>query len=356
LSTLLGINTQTRHLRHLSPGYNPEGIVIFYNLNEQIIKDYQALSDRLVNLPGVEAVAASGHFIGEGYSGQGIRRYGDQPNQSQTINEYRIHPGLCNLYQFNLKFGRFFDPDRIPDRSCIILNEAAVQMFGSSPEEIVGESMVRWEDPMEVIGVVEDFYYTSAAKEVEPLMLTAYSERIRNIPIRIASETDVTGTLELINETIKSFDPDYIMMTRFASDIWEGYYSGEKRLTNIVGVGSILSMVIVLLGIFALVSHNINRRTKEIGIRKVMGGSTGNMLVLIYKSTLKWTVIAAGLAIPLSWLYLNNWLHNYAVRIPLNWWIFAGSILLVIILETAITLGQTWKTARKDPVEALRYE
>jgi len=356
LSTLLGINTQTRYLKHLSPGYNPQGIVILHNLNEQIINDYPALHDRLVNLPGVDDVAASGHFIGEGYSGQGIRRYGDLPNQSQTINEYRIHPGLCNLYQFNLKFGRFFDPDRIPDRSCVILNEAAVQMFGVSPEEIVGESMVMRKDPMEVIGVVEDFYYTSAAREIEPLMLTAYSDHIRNIPIRIAPETDVTGTLELINETIKSFDPDYIMMHRFASELWEGYYSDEERLTNIVGVGSILSMVIVLLGIFALVSHNINRRTKEIGIRKVMGGSTGTMLLLIYKSTLKWTVIAAVLAIPLSWIYLNNWLQNYAVRIPLYWWIFAGSILLVTIFETLITLGQTWRTARKDPVEALRYE
>lgn len=356
LSTLLGINAQTRHLKSLSPGYNPEGVVMVYNLNERITNDYPALHDRLVNLPGVEAVAASNHFIGAGYSGQGIRMYGDLPNQSQTINEYRVQPGLCRLYQFNLKYGRFFDPDRPPDRSSVILNEAAVKMLGSTPGEIIGESVVMWEDPLEVIGVLEDFHYTSAAKTIEPLIFTAYSGRIRNIPVRFSTGADVTGTLEQINKTIQSFDPDYIMIHRFAIDQYEGYYKGEERLRNIVGAGSILAMIIVLLGIYALVSFNIVSRTKEIGIRKVMGGSTGNMLAMIYSSTLKWTVIATAIAIPLSWIYLNNWLQDYAVRIPLYWWIFAGSVVVVTLFQTLITLGQTWKTARRNPVEALRYE
>jgi len=356
LSILLGINAQTRHLKLLSPGYNPEGVVMLYNLNERLANNYPALYDRLVNLPGVEAVAASTHTIGGGPSGQGIRMYSDLPNQSKTIAEYRIHPGLCNLYQFNLKNGRFFDPDRAPDRSGVILNEAAVLMMGSTPDKIVGESVAMGEDPMEVIGVLEDFHYSSAANKIEPLMFTAYSDRIRNIPVRFAPGADETKTLELINEAIQSFDPDYIMINRYASDIYAGYYKGEERLRNILGAGSILSVIIVLLGIYALVSHNIVSRTKEIGIRKVMGGSTGSMLVMIYSSTLKWTALAAIIAVPLSWLYLNNWLQDYTVRIPLYWWIFAGSILLVAIFETLITLGQTWRTARKNPVEALRYE
>jgi len=356
LSTLLGINTQTRHLKHLSPGYNPDGIVMVYNLNEQLLNNYPALHDRLTNIPGVEAVSASGHTIGAGTSGQGIRMYGDMPNQSKTIAEYRIHPGLCKIYQFNLINGRFLDPDRPPDRSGVILNEAAVLMMGSTPDKIVGESVVMRQDPMEVIGVLEDFHYSSAANKIEPLVFTAYSNRIRNIPIRFAPGADEVKTLELINETIQSFDPDYIMMKRYASDIYASYYRGEDRLRNILGAGSILSVIIVLLGIYALVSHNIVRRTKEIGIRKVMGGSTGNMLVMIYRSTLKWTALAAIIAVPLSWIYLNNWLQDYMVRIPLYWWIFAGSILLVAIFETLITLGQTWRTARKNPVEALRYE
>ncbi len=87
-----------------------------------------------------------------------------------------------------------------------------------------------------------------------------------------------------------------------------------------------------------------------------MGGSTSGMVTLIYASTLKWTAIASVIAVPLSWLYLNNWLNDYVIRIPLHWWIFAGPILVVVLFQSLITLGQTWKTARRNPVEALRYE
>ncbi len=356
LTTLIGINTQTRYLKHLSPGYNPQNIVLINNLNEQIINHYPALKDRLLNIPGVEQVAASGHYIGLGYSGQGIWKYGESPNQRKTISEYRILPGLCNLYQFNLINGRFFDPGRTSDRSGVLLNEAAVKMLGSTPEEIVGESVVMWEDPMEVIGVIEDFHYESAANAIQPLMFTAYSGGIRNIPVRIASQADIMETLDRINNTIKAIDPDYIMIHHFASDIYKGYYKGEERLRNILGAGSILSIIIVVMGIYALVSHNIISRTKEIGIRKAMGGSTRDMMIMIYTSTFQWTVIACLIALPLCWIYLDRWLNDYVARIPLHWWIFVGSILLVFLLETLITLGQTWKAARRNPVDALRYE
>ena len=112
----------------------------------------------------------------------------------------------------------------------------------------------------------------------------------------------------------------------------------------------------MLLGIYALVSHNMVARTKEIGIRKVMGGNTNEMMILVYTSTLKWTLIASILAVPLSLLYLREWLGDYAVRIPLYWWIFACSVVTVVLFQTLITLGQTWRTARRNPVEALRYE
>jgi len=356
LTILIGINTQVRFLKYLSPGYNPENIVLIHNLNDRLINAYPALRDRLLNIPGVEQVAASGHFIGAGFSGQGIRKYGESPDKSQTISEYRILPGLCDLYQFKLKHGRFFEPGRVSDRSGVLLNESAVRMLSSTPEEIVGESLVMWEDPMEVIGVIEDFYYQSAANVIKPLILTAYSDQIRNFPVRVAPGVDIRKILDMINSTMQSFDQDYIMMHEFASDIYTRYYRGEERLRNIIGAGSILSIIIVIMGIYALVSHNIISRTKEIGIRKVMGGSTRDMMVMIYVSTLRWTVLAALIALPLSWIYMDHWLNDYVTRIPLYWWIFAGSILLVLLFETLITMGQTWKAARRNPVDSLRYE
>jgi putative ABC transport system permease protein len=356
LTILLGINTQIRFLKNHPMGYNPENIMMISNLNQDLTENYPAIRDQLLSLNGIEEVAASSHTVGAGNSGQSIRMYSDDPDQVLGIDEYRIYPGICHLYQFRLVAGRFLDPQRTSDRSGIILNEAAVTMLGKSAQEIVGEQVVMFEDPLEVLGVVEDFNYKSAARNITPLVLTAYSERMRNIVIRTSPGTNPQEMLTSIEEVIHSFDPAYVMINRFARDLIEGYYIAEERLQKILLAGSLLSVLIVLLGIYALVSYKIVKRTKEIGIRKVMGGSTSQMMMMIYTSTLKWTLIASVLAIPLVLLYMRGWLSDYAVRIPLYWWIFAGSIMLVVLFQSLITLGQTRRTAQRNPVEALRYE
>lgn len=356
LAILIGINTQIRFLKNHPLGYNPENIVLISNLNQDLTGNYPAIRDKLLNLNGIEEVSASFHSIGAGNSGQSIRMQSDDPNQVKGINEYRIQPGICHLYQFNLAAGRFLDPERSPDRSGVILNVEAAKLLGLTPQELIGESVVMHSDPMEVIGVVEDFNYQSAARRVNPLVLTAYSERIRNIVVRTAPEAEPAMILKSIDETISSFDPDYVMINRFAKDIVEGYYIGEERMQKILLSGSLLSILIVLLGIYALVSHNMIRRTKEIGIRKVMGGSSREMMILVYTSTLKWTLLGSFLAIPLSLFYLRTWLSDYTVRIPIYWWIFVCSIGVVVLFQSLITLGKTRRTARRNPVEALRYE
>lgn len=356
LTSLLGIHIQTRYLSNLSPGYDPEGIVLIYNLNNLLVTNYPSIRERLMEYPEIEQVAASDHTIGAGYSGQGIRFAGEPEDHVRAISEYRVQPGLCDLYRFGLVRGRFFDINRISDRNALILNESAVEMMGSTSEEIVGESMIMHEDPLQVIGVVRDFLFESAASEIDPLAITAYSPRFRVIAVRIHSGTDNGEILKKIDRTVRSFDPAYIMIHQFATDIYAQYYAGEKHLQHIMGTGSLFSLIIVLLGIFALVSHNILARTKEIGIRKVMGGTTRQMILMIYLSTLKWTGAAAVIATPLAWLYLNQWLKNYTVKIPLFWWIFVLPVCLVIMIQTLVSLGQTWKAASRNPVESLRYE
>lgn len=356
LAILLGINTQIRFLKNRSPGYHPDNIVLIYNLNEKLTSNYPSIRDQILDIPGIENVAASTHTIGRGYSGQGINMQGDDPSLARSISEYRIWPGLCQLYQFNLLAGRFLEEDRSSDRAGVILNEEAVEMLGKTPQNIIGESVVMHADPLEVIGVVEDFHFQSAARSIEPLVLTAYSEYLRCISIRYLPGSDPQHIVQSIGNTIKTFDPDYVMINSYATDICNSYYTSEERLQKILMFGSLFSILIVMLGIYALVSHNILRRTREIGIRKVMGGSTREMMILIYTSTLKWTMIASALAVPLALLYLDRWLNNFAVQIKLHWWIFAGSIMIVLVFQTLITLGRSRRTARRNPVEALSYE
>ena len=149
-------------------------------------------------------------------------------------------------------------------------------MLGKTPQEIIGESVVMHANPLEVIGVLKDFHFETAARDIMPLILTAYSENIRGISIRHSEGSDPQNIVQSIRKTIRTFDPDYVMVGSFARDICEGYYTSEERLQKILMFGSLFSIVIVLLGIYALVSHNLLSRTKEIGIRKVVGSYSGN--------------------------------------------------------------------------------
>ena len=354
LTFLFGVNKQTHYLKNLSPGFNPSGLVNIYNLNDNIKSHYPAIRDQLLKIPEVSGVAASSHTIGAGTSGQGVRLVESSEDEIQSINEYRVQPGLCQLLQLNLKEGRFFDPERASDRNGVILNEAAKKMLGLT--NAVGRQVVMFKEPMKVIGVVKDFRYESAANTIQPLVLTAYSNDMWTIMARVAQNAEMPAAIKKIEQTLKSFDSGYILSSNNTLDIYKNYYADEERLGQLTRLGAALAIVIVMMGIFMLVSQSIARRTKEIGIRKVLGGSTSKMLTLIYSNTLKWTAVASLIAIPLSYFVLYEWLQNYAVKVSLGWELFLEGVLIILVLETLITFAQTWKAANRNPVESLRYE
>ncbi len=354
LTYLFGINNQIQYMKNLPPGFTPEGLVNIYNLNDNMKRQYPEISDQLLNIPEVEGVAASDHTIGGGTSGQGIRLLESQSDNILGINEYRVQPGLCRLMELELKDGRFFDPDLATDRQSVILNEAAERMLGLT--SAAGRRVVMFQDPLEVIGVVRDFHYSSAAYTIQPLVFTAYSGNLNNIVVRLASHADYLTAMEKIEQTLKSFDEGYIFSARYIPDIYRNYYAGEERLGKIIRMGAAIAVIIVMMGVFMLVSQSISGRTKEIGIRKVLGGSTSKMLAILYSGTLKWIAIASAIAIPVSYYMLDRWLQDYAVRAPVSWWLFVQAILIVIIMQMVITFWQTWKAARQNPVESLRYE
>ncbi|MFP4366089.1 MAG: ABC transporter permease, partial [bacterium] len=354
LTYLFGINNQIQYLQNLPPGFNPDGLVNIYNLNDNMKRQYQEIRDQLLNIPEVEGAAASSHTIGGGTSGQGIRLQENPSDNILSINEYRVQPGLCRLLEPELKEGRFFDPELATDRQSVILNESAERMLGLT--SAVGRTVVMFDNPLEVIGVVKDFHYSSAANEIQPLVFTAYSGDFNNISVRLAAHADYRTAMEKIEQTLRSFDEGYIFSTQNTADIYRNYYAEEERLGKLIRIGAIIAVIVVMMGIFMLISHSISRRTKEIGIRKVLGGSTSKMLAILYSGSLKWIAIASVIAIPVSYYLLERWLQNFAVKAPVTWWQFLQGIVIVLILQTVVTIWQTLRAARRNPVESLRYE
>ena len=209
-------------------------------------------------------------------------------------------------------------------------------------------------DEREIIGVVSDFNYGSIHHKVEPLIFR-YSSRGSNILVKIKSGTEKT-TLEQIETIYKESHPNREFTYSFLDDDYQALYEAESRVATLSKYFSLIAIIISCLGLFGLVAFTTTRRTKEIGIRKVLGASTLGIMNLLSRDFTKMVSLGVLLAMPISYLILSNWLDNFAYKIELNWWIFIGAAGLTMLIAW-LTIGiQTFKTTKVNPVHCLKDE
>jgi len=206
-----------------------------------------------------------------------------------------------------------------------------------------------------VIGVVENFHYKSLHSQIEPLVLHIWPRSFDNILMRIRSE-DTKNTLAKIQQIWQELLPLFPFVYSFLNEDFDRLYKAEERLGEIFVYFSFLSISVACLGLFGLASFTAEQRTKEVGIRKVLGASVGNISALLMKDFAKWVLIANVFAWPLAYMAMSRWLQNFAYRINLGVWIF----LLAAVLSSGIALTtvglKAVKTALADPVDSLRTE
>jgi putative ABC transport system permease protein len=261
-------------------------------------------------------------------------------------------------YQMEILAGRAFSRDFSTDtEGTIILNESAARRIGWTPEEAVGKTLVGGysADEAQVVGVVKNFNYRSLRREVQPMALFLYPNYIREISVRL-SPGDIGSTLNFIQQKWANLFPGEQFEYSFLDSRINQLYESEKKMQNLFVIFSALSILVACLGLLGLVSFTAELKTKEIGIRKVLGASTGHVIVLLSKEFIKWVVLANIVAWPLAWFMMNRWLQNFAYRTSIGWSLFvlAGFAALAIAIFTFIF--QTVRTASARPVNSLRYE
>jgi putative ABC transport system permease protein len=231
----------------------------------------------------------------------------------------------------------------------VVINETAEKMIGF--EDPIGQ---RIGDNV-IVGVVKDFNFRSLHYTIEPLMLSNNPEAIGTMNVSIAPG-NTSETLNYIRDVYKKHRDDREFSYRFFEDIRNEKYQSETRLRNITTAFALLAIVISVLGILGMAIFSIDRRTKEIGIRRVAGAKNSEILVLLNKDFIQWVLVAFIIAAPFAWYVMNNWLQNFVYKTELSWWIFvlAGIIASGIALLTVS--WQSWRAATRNPVEALRYE
>jgi putative ABC transport system permease protein len=276
-------------------------------------------------------------------------------------------PWVSVDYNFNkaleipLVAGRDFSKATGTDHlSAFILNESAVRSFGwRSPDEAIGKSIIRGDQEHgkkgKVIGVVKDFNFNTLDQPMQTLIMDVSAMRFTRFAISMQAD-HIPETIDYIRQKWNSIFPERVFEFSFLDRDISSLYNAQENLSKMIEYFAFLAIALCCMGLFSLSSFLAVQRTKEIGIRKVLGASIVNILVLLSWYFLRLVILALIIASPLAWYVMNQWLNGYAYRISISWWIFLLSACVAIFIALATIIFQVFKTANVNPVKILRTE
>jgi len=351
------IYKQMRYIQSRSLGFDRENVVIIPVRSRQIARNYESFrnelkrSSRILSVSASSEVPADTHYSNSHFS---------RPDSDEPVSLYLFFTDFDYLdtYQMEVLAGRAFSRDFSTDKEgTIILNQSAAQRFGWTPEEAVGKKLDSpySEDAAQVVGIVKNFNFRSLRIEIEPMALLLYPDYIRSISVKIIAG-NFEETLSFVREKWQTAFPGEQFEFGFLDSRINQMYASEKKMQRIFMIFSSLSILVSCLGLLGLVSFTTEVRTKEIGIRKALGASTGSVILLLSKEFIKWILLANIVAWPLAWFMIKKWLQNFAYRTEIGWIIFILAGSMIMLIATFTFIFQTVKTAHADPVDSLRYE
>ena len=351
LSYIFVVTQQTIYLQSLPIGYNPKGVMTVY-VNKKTYDNLSTIKQELRKIPSVIGISTAGHTFGRGGSGQGIKLLNDE--KTQSINEYRVEAGICEIMGLELVEGKFFAEDDPKNKESIVLNEAAVQMLGlNSP--VVG-MVVDYKGQNEIIGVVKDFRYGQPQDKVAPMVLSSAWGTSSVLYVKFNDNVNRNEAKDIVEKVFRKVDSEFMLSPTWNEDLYNDKFNDLKIQSKILFYAAILSVFISMLGLLAIHTFTIARRTKEIAIRRVNGASAGSLFITLSRDIFKWILMAGVVAIPLVYYISSNWLDNYANRITLSFELFAIPIILQLLIAIITTSGISLKVLSKNPVESLKSE
>lgn len=355
ITTVFLLNRQVNFMRHKDLGFERENVVSVRGITQAIRNAYPVLKAELEQNPSIFNVTASQDLAGESMSLQNFRRTTDHPDASIMVYENRIQYDYIETFGMQIVEGRDFDPAMGTDEDAIIINQTTARLMGLT--DPIGEEMVIWEHTGKIIGVVADFNFQSMHNDIDPLAFTMHDPYISRISIRMMPQ-DKAKTMAWIKEVFENADPNYTFEYFFVDDKFAQMYSREEHLNKLTGVAAIIAIIISFMGLYALASFSINKKIKEIGIRKTLGASLSQILGLLFRDLWRWILIGNLIAWPLAAYVVTRWMENFAYRINIieHWYLFLIAGLLAAIVGTAAAFSQAWSASRMNPVDSLKAE
>ena len=364
LVAAITIYKQNQFMFSRSLGEMSSDIIAFKRQNWEVRFKYNAFRNRALQNPLIKSVTASMEEpSGETVDALQVESQAiEKGPEEKRLYVLSVEDNFLDFFKIPLVAGRnfsLFNPDRKGED--YILNETAVKRLGWTPEEAIGRPFsIKFDTPGifyggTVVGVVHDFNFTTVRQEIKPYVLFQKPIFYLCFLVRV----DSTKRNEAIADLKKIWEevlPDYPFQYEFIGDMYRSAYSKELSQAKLTGFFSFLAIVIICLGLFSVTSVLVAKRTKEIGIRKVNGAKIIDVLTMLNSGFIKWVAIAFVIACPVAWYAMYKWLQNFAYRMEQKWWVFVISGFIVLIVALVTVTIQCWRTATKNPVEALRYE
>jgi len=355
ISSTLFIYRQMRFIQNLNLGFSKDQLMIIPLNDNKIRFKIVSFKQELSKNPSIISTSATSDLPGEMIWVTSINYEGANAQKPETMTYLYVDKDFIKTYGVQLKEGY-----QLGDTSCpysgaqYLLNESAVKKLGW--DKPVGKRFSIY--PIKegfVTGIISDFHFKSLHSEVEPLFLYMRDSTSNYLTVKL-STIGISGSVDYIKRLWNKMVPDSPFEYFFYDNFYDQLYKKEATFGKIIFIFSSIAILIACMGLFGLAAFFSEKRTKEIGIRKINGAVITEVLIMLNSEFLKWVVISFVIATPVSWFAMHKWLQTFAYKTELSWWIFglAGIIALVIALLTVS--WHSWRAAMRNPVEALRYE
>ena len=353
---------QIQFMRNQSLGLNIDQTLVIpspiVGIDSTFLQKITAFKQELQQQSTIKNITVSTSIPGEpvGWNAGGIKLVGQDEAKSKQYRVIGVDYDYINTYGLKLIAGRAFSKDFGSDKYSVIFNKKGVEQLGfTKPEDAIGKKIDFWGDQYTIEGVTENFHQQSLREAYEPLILRLIPDVNGSISIK-TSAANANQTINAVKVQWSKFFPGNTFEYFFLDDHFDQQYKADQRFGQVFTLFTSLAILVACLGLFGLASFTTLQRTKEIGIRKVLGASVTNILKLLFSEFAQLLFIAFVIAVPVAWFTTSNWLQSYAFRIDLHWTYFVLPFITIIAIALITVSFQSMKAAFANPVKSLRTE
>ncbi len=350
---------QLDFMKNKNLGFSKEQVLVVNVKQGRITSNGRVFKELLKMNPDIIEASFSNTVPGKRTGVNAFLPEGFNETDPQMLEMVRADFDFQKTYELEVVQGRAFLPEMGADSGATyMLNESAVRLLGWSNEEAIGKSfdnMTNENKNMKVIGIVRDYHHKSLKEVIDPMVFSILPRVGRYLSIKV-STSNLSGTLSYIEEKWNEYTPGLDFEYFFVDENFDSQYRSEEKLFTMFEYFAVLAILISGLGLFALAAYTAEQKTKEIGIRKVLGAKISELIIMLLRSSLSPVILASIITLPVVYYGLNMWLQNFAFKIEMNIWWYIISIVSLMLLSLVTTAYQTIKAAKANPVDSLRYE